>query len=382
MTAAQVAVVGRGLIGAAAARHLAEAGLGVTLIGPREAPDRPASSGPFSSHADEGRITRLVGRTGHWSELAAMSVARYGDIEQRSGIRFHHPRGLVVAFGDAHGWVDRGRAMGSDARLVSADWVRETTGIAITNGLPTLYEGEPAGWINPRRLVEAQASLAEAAGATVVEHVAQSLTRRGGVYDVGGVWGSVTADRVLLATGAFGAELLPGDLQLHLQRRPRTTLMAEMLDDQRIPCLILDQPPDDRLHEIYWVPPVRYPDGRVCLKIGGNLKEHPLLDPDELVPWFRSDGSAEEADALEQSLRVLLPNARIEHVDTAPCVVTGTPTGHPYIGWVSEDLAVAVGGNGSAAKSSDELGRLASTLFTGLDWASSIPAADLEPQFG
>ena len=42
-----VAVVGRGLIGAAAARHLAEAGITVVRIGPDEPVDRRASSGPF-----------------------------------------------------------------------------------------------------------------------------------------------------------------------------------------------------------------------------------------------------------------------------------------------------------------------------------------------
>ena len=41
-------------------------------------------------------------------------------------------------------------------------------------------------------------------------------------------------------------------------------------------------------------------------------------------------------------------------------MITGTPTGHPYVGWIDDGLAVALAGNGSAAKSSDELGRLGS----------------------
>ena len=57
-----VAVVGRGLIGSAAARHLAESGIKVVVIGDEPA-DRRLSLGPFCSHPDEGRITRVAGRT-------------------------------------------------------------------------------------------------------------------------------------------------------------------------------------------------------------------------------------------------------------------------------------------------------------------------------
>ena len=58
----------------------------MALIGPDEAPERTGWPGPFSSHPDEGRITRIAGRTELWTEVAARSVARYPDIEARSGI--------------------------------------------------------------------------------------------------------------------------------------------------------------------------------------------------------------------------------------------------------------------------------------------------------
>lgn len=46
-----------------------------------------------------------------------------------------------------------------------------------------------------------------------------------------------------------------------------------------------------------------------------------------------------------------------------------TTTGCPYIGWVSRRIAVAVGGNGTAAKSADEWGRLAAqVLLSRLDF--------------
>ena len=60
-------------------------------------------------------------------------------------------------------------------------------------------------------------------------------------------------------------------------------------------------------------------------------------------------------------------------------MVTGTRTGYPYIGWIDDGLAVSLGGNGSAAKSSDELGRLAATLFSADGWDDTIAASTFEP---
>jgi sarcosine oxidase len=380
-----VAVVGRGMIGSAAARHLVEGGRSVALVGPAEAMDRGASQGPFSSHPDEGRITRVAGRTDVWSQVAARSIARYDDIATRSGTTFHTPCGLVSVSTLAGEWAERGRRFGSDARVVDPEWIRDRTGIAVADGRLALYEGPPAGHINPRRLVAAQTLLVARGGGQVIEHAATAVTEVGGGFEVSGQWGAVTADRVLLATGAFGSELLGP--KLNVDRRPRTTLMAELgagrsgVGAEAITSLILEGPADDRLEGIYWVPPVRYPDGVARLKIGGNLWDAPILEPEDLVPWFHGDGSAAEVEALDNSLRALLPDFDVLGTTQAPCVYTGTPTGHPYIGWVDDGLAVAVGGNGSAAKSSDELGRLAATLFDEAGWSDSIPADTFTPQF-
>lgn len=49
-----------------------------------------------------------------------------------------------------------------------------------------------------------------------------------------------------------------------------------------------------------------------------------------------------------------------------------TPTDRPYIDKVHAQLGVAIGGNGYAAKSSDEIGRLAACMMTE-GWNSEIP---------
>ena len=55
------------------------------------------------------------------------------------------------------------------------------------------------------------------------------------------------------------------------------------------------------------------------------------------------------------------------------CVVAYTKTRRPYIDMFHSQLGVAIGGNGKAAKASDEIGRIAASLvYSGL-WDSEVP---------
>ena len=55
------------------------------------------------------------------------------------------------------------------------------------------------------------------------------------------------------------------------------------------------------------------------------------------------------------------------------CLTSHTPEYEPYIDIVAEGFAVCLGGNGYAAKASDEIGRLASHLLLKNEWESQIP---------
>ena len=109
------------------------------------------------------------------------------------------------------------------------------------------------------------------------------------------------------------------------------------------------------------------------LKIGGYDPAATMADDvPTVVDWFRSGGSVAEADDLEARLREFLPDRTIRSRDFKPCVVTNTPHDLPWIDWVDDRVAVAVGGCGSAAKSADEIGRLAGTLFTEAGWTDPV----------
>ena len=370
-TPCEVAVVGRGLVGSAAARHLAESGVSVVLIGPGEPPDRRRSRGPFASHHDQGRITRIADDDALWARMAAESIARYRDVEKRSGIRFHHPSGLVLVPDDPETWVERSIEHGGRAQVFDSAWLRRTTGIAADPDAIVIHEPAPSGAIDPLALVAAQTELVGRAGGRVVDAAATAVDGEAGRWRVEGSFGTVIAARLLLATGAFGSGLLPRPLDL--ARRPRTVFMAELVDWDRdpLPALIHDGPFDSALAGIYWTPPVAYPDGRHYLKIGGDMLPRVEMTEPELTPWFHGDGDPNEIAALADVLAGLLPDATIGETWSKPCATVNTPSGYPYVGWVAEGMAVAIGGNGAAAKSSDEIGRLAASLFADPGWDES-----------
>jgi len=290
-----VVVVGRGLIGTAATRHLADAGHNVALIGPLE-PDDYTGPGPYSSHFDQGRVTRIAAFEEPWGTWAKASIERYEEITRRSGIEFHDPVGLAVLAKDAEQAVAIGDGLGADVSLLTATELRDRCGIAsVVPEHRIAWEGAPAGIINPRALREAQIRCASQANASIIDDVIVgvesdrspvSLALRSGT--------TVTADRVLFCTGAYGAEVLGIDMPL--QKRLRTIVLAELDDGPDLPTLIIDDPPHPALEEAYWVPPVLWPNGKRLIKIGGDsVPMNVGTINEEIDQWFRDGASSADS---------------------------------------------------------------------------------------
>lgn len=356
----RVAVVGRGLIGSAAARHLAKAGHSVTLVGPDE-PEGPwaAHGGAFSSHYDEGRITRINDRRRFFAQVSAASIARYGEIEAESGIAFFTESGALIAAGRGYmEEVDRARE-GID---VTFDWL-DDEGLArrfpffrFPEGCLGAHEPARAGHISPRRLVAAQTAAARRHGARIVAAEATRIAP-GRVETAAGM---VEADEIVVAAGGWTDTLLGRATTLTV--RPRTVALYEIgpAEAERLaamPSLVWETP-----NGAYLLPPIRYPDGRLWLKIGGDPVDREVRTRDEINAWFREGGSAEVRDHLTAQITGLMPGLAFESVRMAPCVTTWTGTGVPEIARLGAGLTVAAGGNGGGAKCSDELGRRAALL--------------------
>ncbi|MGV2138508.1 NAD(P)/FAD-dependent oxidoreductase [Agrobacterium sp. 16-2014-1-2a] len=387
-------VVGAGMMGAAAARHLSAQTDGVALIGPDEPADRKTHNGVFSSHYDEARITRGFDGDPVWAELAQRSIRRYAEIEAKSGIRFFTEAGCLFtgkSKGLAGDYVSR--ALVSTVRLGLGV---ETIGSDALAGrfpmfsLPSdhdgYFEAQNAGHVNPRALVRAQSTIATAQGARLIRETAvhvhdtsqgvEVCTREGAVH---------TAEKVIVAAGGFTnmADLLPSPVDMAATGR---TIVFFELDEARqalfgsMPSTIVLAETEDDI--VYILPPVRYPDGKVYLKIGGESEKGRLETLAEAVGWFHSDGTPGEVEFLTKRALSLMPELAGCPVTSGSCVASITRSGYPYIGYTqSSNIAVLTGGNFVSAKSSDEIGRLGAVLLLDGQLTESDFAAEMSPVF-
>ncbi|MGV2166920.1 NAD(P)/FAD-dependent oxidoreductase [Agrobacterium sp. 16-172Ci] len=387
-------VVGRGMMGAAAARHLAETVDGVALIGPGEPADIKSHLGVFASHYDEARITRTIDSDADWALLANRSIARYADIAARSGVEFYAPVGCLMVGPERGGdnpFVDDVRK--AAARLGVSTELLDGEGLesrfpyfSFEPGCEGVFERDNAGYVNPRGLVKAQAILAEMAGVTLVDDIVVSTREEDGRVRVETASGAVyTADRVLVAAGGFSItkDLLPQPVALDVYARTVAFFEVDEGDlDQyaEMPSLIYE--PRDTTKHIYLLPPVRYPDGKFYLKIGGDPDDKRLGSDPEIREWFRSGGRESVRDHLSEIVGSLVPSIDLLRVSMAACVVSKTQSGYPAIGFTaSPKIAVLTGGNGTAAKSSDEIGRLGAVLLRDGEIADGAFSTDFKPAF-
>ena len=143
-----------------------------------------------------------------------------------------------------------------------------------------------------------------------------------------------------------------------------TVLLAELTEKnavqlQQMPSLVFRH--NSEIEKgVYLLPPIRYPDQKIYIKIG-HSESRPMLDPaTNLTNWFQSDGDQVLADWLESQLLDLLPDVSFSNMKTESCAVSRSSTGRQFIDVIDESgIHVLLAGNGYSAKSSDELGRIA-----------------------
>lgn len=390
----QYAIVGRGLTGSAAARHLAEQVPGVVLIGPDEPAVKATHPGAFGSHYDEGRITRTIDPDENWARLANRSIARYRDIEARSGVTFFGEQGCLISgltTGRSQEYVasirDSASKLGVNVELLDdARLAKKFPYFKFPAGSDAVFEAGGAGHVSPRNLVAAQTRLTELAGGTVIRQEAAAIRQKQGHAEIELADGNVvTAAKVLVAAGGFTnkAGLLPDRLDLNVYGRTVTFFEVDDSEAARLgamPSLIYE--PEDVMLGIYMLPPIRYPNGKFYLKIGGDTVDIPLPEESDVRAWFRTPGDAGAREHLIRNMGDLVPGLKPVSVHTESCVTSYTPTGYPAIGWTSEpSISVMAGGCGAAAKSSDEIGRLGAELLLHGRIIDQAYRADFTPQF-
>ncbi|ANM11432.1 MULTISPECIES: NAD(P)/FAD-dependent oxidoreductase [unclassified Rhizobium] len=382
-------VVGRGLMGAAAARHLARQADGVAVIGPDEPDDRKAHQGVFASHYDEGRITRTIDPDRNWALLANRAIGRYREIARDSGIDFYREVGCVVVAPDGSDYLERTRqaavSLGVETRRLDEAGLKAAFPyFAFPDDAAGIFEAKGAGHISPRSLVKAQSLLAEKAGAAVIRDHAVSIRSEGGSAVVETAGGRrYRGEKVMLAAGGFSIakNLLPRPVAMTVYGRTVTLFEVSETDALRLaamPSLILDVP---GIH-IYLLPPIRYPDGKFYLKIGGDPDDLVLGDEVAMRAWFKTEGREIVRTYLNRIVEGLVPDMAPLSISTAACVVSQTESGHPMIGYTSSpEIAVLTGCAGTSAKSSDEIGRLGAELLLSGRISEQGYSTEFTPQF-
>lgn len=385
-----LAVIGKGLIGSAALRHLAVnfPNLNVCVIGPDEPSDRKAHQGVFASHYDQGRITRVLDPSQLWGALARESIKRYAGIEAASGVKFHHRAGCLRATDVperitevddcAHTYAP------SHQRLDAAGCKAVYPFLAFSEDFVAWDEKGAAGYINPRSLIEAQFRAAAAQGAEIIREVVANIDIRTDGLTIETRGGrQLRARKVLLAAGGYSNTLLRR--KLDLRTKGHTILLAELprseIERLRAMPAIISTFIDPSVASLYMLPPVPYPDGKTYIKLGLSGYPEPYFNTvegdSELLDWFHSDGRQDIVAAMKDALHRMIPHLKVVSYHSVPCLITNSAHGNPYIDSLEADrLYLATAGNGYAAKSSDEIGRIGAMLCATDEWHSELNRED------
>lgn len=206
-----IAVAGKGMMGASAAKYLSRYGMRVAVIGPDEPADVHHAT-VFASHYDQARVQRQIGWDAVWTRLNVLSTQAYADLQKQTGISFHTSPGCLYV--NPYGADDYLRNAAAHAALYDISFRPMMNNEVLSTTFPQfhfpgasmgLLEQSPSGFINPRLLIKAQLASFAKEGGHIIPQVVTGVagTQQNGyaiTLDDGTV---VYAQQVLLAPGAF-----------------------------------------------------------------------------------------------------------------------------------------------------------------------------------
>ncbi|MBB6270829.1 sarcosine oxidase [Pedobacter cryoconitis] len=386
-----IIVIGKGLVGSAAAKYLSFKNKKIAIIGPQEPLDYNKSI-VFASHYDQARVQRLIGKDSVWTRLNLESVNQYQTIQEQSGIHFHDPTGcLYVNPTGEDSYLYQAASLASDFKLTCKPY---PTGSAIVNDFSAyhfpesskgLLEKSPAGLINPRLLLKAQLAVFDQHQGININDTILDITHHNHGYTVTSHEGNIYhASEILLAAGSFVNFFNLSAQKLDLKLKNEIILLARLNPEQtkelaKLPSLLYEI--DNGTTEgIYLIKPVQYPDGNYYIKMGCNMPEDIYFDNIEQVQqWFRNGNSDQFINRLKQELLKILPDIEPLAYLTKRCIINRSIHGRPYIGETHQPgLYVASGCNGYSAMCSDAIGRVASHLLLNKKLPENYAVKDFE----
>lgn len=386
-------IIGQGLTGSAAAKYLSQSMKNVAILGPDES--TASKEGIiFSSHYDQSRIQRIIGKDETWTLLNKLSVEQYASLEEESKIRFHS--GVGCLYVNPYGsdfYLDKvfeqGKRFGLDFQSFqnNGSIISAFPDLNIPKAAKGIFETSPSGYINPRLLIQAQLNIFQKNGGKIFNETANDLNYANGQFIISTLSGKIyRSKKILLATGAFinFFKLLKRKLVLNL--KSETTIWAKVNNEeaQRLSGLpsLLYEIEESEIKNIYLLPPVQYADGNYYVKMGANIPDDIFFkDLDEIQHWFEEKENNKGLDILRNTLHKLISKLAVEEYALKKCIVAFTQHGKPYIGEADRDLYFVSGGNGYSAMCSDALGSIAASLVMENKFPGEFSPKDFEPVF-
>ena len=361
-------VIGRGLIGSAAARHLAIQGTSVTLIGPSEPANLKTHTGVFSSHYDSARIVRILDALAHNCQISKAAIERFKPLETETGISFFQEVGYLAASNTNNFLEDMSAQADSyypEVGSFSFEQLSERFPyFQFPKGVRGIFQAKNAGWLDPRKNIAAQNKALENHGGTVVNDTVIAIEKGKQYITVRTEKSSFKCKKCILSTGAFAniGNTIPRPIDYGVV--PHTAVLGEISKEQ-LPSLVGMPTMSYRLGDepnkfLYFLPPVEYPNGKHYVKIGHALGDEMAKDKQSLQDWFHSNGDKGKIPWLTEALKELLPSITFNKFHSVPCVTTTSPSGGNYIDQFKDERLYALfAGGGYCAKSADELGYIA-----------------------
>ena len=386
-------IIGRGLIGSAAAKYISRSQKNVALIGPDE-PTVLQQGIVYASHYDRARIQRIIGKDSVETLLNLQSAFQHSELEKESKINYHTKGGCLLVAPDAAD-TDLERYP-SEAKKFNVNYQQFQTKDQLRRFSPDLhfpetamgiYETAPSGHIDPRLLIKAQSEVFSNNGGTIINNTVKEITFQKDAVAITCLdqqrW---YAKKVLLAPGSFVNFLDLLKVKLVLKVKSETTIWVKVSPGEAerlsgLPALLykINEP---EIQDIYLIRPLQYPDGNYYLKMGANLPNDLYFRSlAEVQKWLKDEHTPDNRPVLQKALKDLIPSLSIDKVYEKKCIVCYTPHGKPYIGPVENGLFVAAGGNGYAAMSSDSLGKIAASVLLENRFPKEFSAKDFEPVF-
>ena len=386
-----VIVIGNGLIGSAAAKYLSVSGNKTAVIGPGENPD-PNRQIVYASHYDQARIQRLIGKDDVWTKLNKAAVSAYPALQEDSGISFHSPVGClhVNPYG-RDGYLKNADSAACSNNLQytyyqsSKELAADLKDYRFPDGAQGLLEKAPAGSINPRLLIKAQAAVFKKhSGATFTDTV-EEVVANGNDFSIKTYEGNIyRANKVLVTAGSFLNFMKLPSPKLQLSIKGEVILLARVSDYDaerlaRLPSLLYGIN-NDSIEGIYLIRPVQYPDGGWYIKMGCNLPGDVYFTTlQQAQAWFRTGNSDRFLPVLTEALNALMPGiAPVEYL-TRRCIISRSAHCRPYIGKTTQPaLFIAWGCNGYSAMCSDAIGKTAAQCVANGSFPAGFSGKDFE----